>query len=83
MLRDDVHLVDADGYDVPVTEKDGVPHDPTDPACWPDWTDNWHWTISPEVDDAPADDQPEERCSPPRRQVSPDELAQIAAHGCV
>jgi hypothetical protein len=32
---------------------------------------------------APPDDQPEEWCFPPRRQVSPIELAQLSAHGCV
>jgi hypothetical protein len=38
-----VHLVGVDGLDVPVTEKNAVPHDPTDPATWPAWTDSWHW----------------------------------------
>jgi hypothetical protein len=32
---------------------------------------------------APPDDQPEEWCFPPRRQVSPIELAQLSAHGCI
>jgi hypothetical protein len=44
-----VHLVDIDGFDVPVTEKDAVPHDPTDAANWPAWTDNWFWECEPAV----------------------------------
>jgi hypothetical protein len=50
--------------------------------------DGERWTIT-EPDDAPppaerGDDQPEDWGDiPPRRQVSPIELAQLAAHGCV
>jgi hypothetical protein len=46
-VHHDVHLVDAEGFDVPVSEKDNVPHDPTDPADWPAWTDNWFWEVEP------------------------------------
>jgi hypothetical protein len=45
-LHHEVHLVDAEGFDVPVAEKDNVPHDPTDPAEWPAWTDNWFYEVS-------------------------------------
>jgi hypothetical protein len=54
-------------------------------ASWPEWTDATRWVPTEPGDDAPAvaDDQAEEWDSPPRRQVSPIELAMLAAHGCV
>jgi hypothetical protein len=48
-VHHDVHLVDIDGFDVPVGEKDLPPHDPTDPANWPAWTDNFYWECEPAV----------------------------------
>jgi hypothetical protein len=65
------------------------PHDATQ---WPKsrTVDGWRWELGPEpADDGtgrpepPADDQPEEWCFPARRQVSPIELAQLAAHGAI
>jgi hypothetical protein len=41
-LSDGIHLVDIDGNDVPVTEKDNVPFDPWDSPYW----DVWHYEIS-------------------------------------
>jgi hypothetical protein len=97
-VHHDVHLVDVKGYDVPVFEKDDVPHDPTNSANWPDWTDDWFWEPGPELseptateraefeawlsqtDDYPPDDQVEDWDNiPPRRQVSPIELAMMSA----
>jgi hypothetical protein len=63
---------------------------PTPAASWPAWTDDDRWELGP--DDAPtpwptaeeiAEYEAETRDIPPRRQVSPIELSQIAAHGCV
>jgi hypothetical protein len=48
MLPNNVHLVDVNGYDVPVGEKDLPPHDPTDAANWPAWTDNFYWEVEPD-----------------------------------
>jgi hypothetical protein len=41
-----ITCVDLDGHQTPVTElwsgpSEGI--DPTDPAAWPAWTDNWYW----------------------------------------
>jgi hypothetical protein len=50
-----VTLVDVDGLAVPSCEKD-IPHvepDPTDPADWPSWTDNYFWETTD--DDARLD----------------------------
>jgi hypothetical protein len=42
-----VHLVDLDGFDVPCTERAHGPEpDPTDPANWPSWTDDWYWSTT-------------------------------------
>ena len=40
-----ITLVNADGFAVPDCERHTpVPDpDPTEPADWPAWTDNWHW----------------------------------------
>jgi hypothetical protein len=58
-------------------------------ACeWPSTPaiDSERWTITPQPDDdaveastPPDDDQPEDWCFPPTRQVSPVELAMMAA----
>ena len=40
-----IHLVDIDGFDVPLAERfDGPEPDPTDPAQWPESNDvdGWH-----------------------------------------
>jgi hypothetical protein len=40
-----ITLVDVDGFAVPSAERD-IPHvepDPTDPADWPAWCDDWYW----------------------------------------
>jgi hypothetical protein len=102
-----VHLVDIHGFDVPVAEKNGVPHDPTDASQWPAWTDNFFWEVSDPDEVAALEAAELERCqdivdgpSPDEsrwltlmwsgspapesgRQVSDDELSQLAAHGCV
>jgi hypothetical protein len=49
-----LHLVDAQGYDVPVTEKNAVPVDPADANDWPAWTDDWFWETGPDVDPEPT-----------------------------
>jgi hypothetical protein len=42
-----VTLVDPEGFLVPLVEKSTDPEpDPTDPANWPAWTDNWFWEVS-------------------------------------
>jgi hypothetical protein len=94
----DVHLVDPDGFDVPVTEKDAVPFDPWDSPYW----DLWHWELSDpcEVAELEAEaleaeidrhDAPDRRGrvfedwigSNLQQQVSDDELAQRAAFGAI
>ena len=65
---------------------------PAPATQWPKsrTVDGWRWALGPEpADDGmacpepPPDDPAEEWNFPPRRQVSPVELAQLAAHGCV
>jgi hypothetical protein len=44
-----VHLVDVDGCDVPLTERfEGPEPDAGDPAEWPAWTDDWYWEVDPD-----------------------------------
>lgn len=60
-------LVDLDGFAVPVAEKD-IPHvepDPTDPADWPAWTDDWFWETTDPADLAAADAALEDLELPP------------------
>jgi hypothetical protein len=54
-------------------------------ASWPAWTDATRWVPTEPADDAPAvaEESAEEWDFPPRRQVSPAEISQLAAHGCV
>jgi hypothetical protein len=64
---------------VTLVDIDGRPITPP-AASWPAWTDQDRWVPTPEAHDAPASDQVEDD---PRRQVSPIELAQLAAHGTI
>jgi hypothetical protein len=87
-VHHDVHLVDTEGFDVPVGEKDLPPHDPTDPACWPAWTDNFFWEISDptevaELERLALEAECDRRDAPPLSQVSPIELSMLAAHGAI
>jgi hypothetical protein len=78
-----IHLVDVDGFDVPTGEKNLPPHDPTDPANWPAWTDNWFWECEPDeraaLEALALEAETDRHDAPPLSQVSPTELSMMAS----
>jgi hypothetical protein len=56
---------------------------PAVPQTSAEWCDPMEWTLPDDVLEAMSAHEEEEWCFPPRRQISPGELSQRAAHGCV
>jgi hypothetical protein len=57
--------------------------EPTDPAEWPAWTDNWFWEVADDeraaLEAAEVERIRDVLDAPPLSQVSPDELAMMGA----